>query len=123
MRAPTDADDPQIVLCIASKKVPHFVFWYFKGCRSSVEDPAVLMKAYLAEVLSHHEPEEDDRMPTWFAAAEARRRLGQDRDLRARSTLVAAIDRALERFEKTRTHPRPCFPRIRAARVDAPAFN
>ncbi|HXZ28999.1 MAG TPA: NUDIX domain-containing protein [Terriglobales bacterium] len=74
-------------------------FWYFKGSRGSdLEEPAVLMKAYLVEVLHQHPPQEEDRMPTWFAAAEARRRLGQDRDLRARGPLLGVIAQALARL-------------------------
>jgi 8-oxo-dGTP pyrophosphatase MutT (NUDIX family) len=78
-------------------------FWYFKGSRASVmEEPGVLMKAYLVEVLEQREPQEEDRMPTWFAAAEARRRLGQDRDLRARGPLLATLARALASLGESR---------------------
>ena len=73
-------------------------FWYSKGPGHDFEDTAVLMKAYLLEVLHQYEPVEEDRVPTWFAPAEARSRLGEERDPRMRRTLAAVLDRAQERI-------------------------
>ena len=73
-------------------------FWYSKDPERDFDDTAILMKAYLLEVLHQYEPQEEDRTPTWFAPAEARDRLAEARDPRMRRTLAAVLDRARERI-------------------------
>ena len=73
-------------------------FWYSKGAGPDFDDTAVLMKAYLLEVLHQYEPVEEDRSPTWFAPAEARSRLAESREPRMRRVLAGVLDRAHERI-------------------------
>jgi len=44
-------------------------------------------------------PDEAMRHPTWFSAAEAKRRLAKGREVKYARELEAVIDRALERIQ------------------------
>jgi len=69
------------------------VFWQTGGVREFV------VKAFLLEVRELQQPQEDARRPTWFSAAEARRKLAKGREVKYAREIEAVIDRALERMQ------------------------
>ncbi|MGA8764245.1 MAG: NUDIX domain-containing protein [Candidatus Sulfotelmatobacter sp.] len=66
------------------------VFWHPGGVREFA------VKAFLMEVHQTRQPDEPMRRPTWYSAAEARRRLASGREVKYAHELEAVIDRALE---------------------------
>ena len=87
------------------------VFWQPAGIQEFV------VKAFLMEVADTQRPEEAERNPTWFPAAEARKILAKGREVKYAAELQAVIDRALEQIrpEKTRKEE------ARAARASMPS--
>ena len=87
------------------------VFWQAAGIQEFV------VKAFLMEVADTQRPEEAERNPTWFPAADARKILAKGRELKYAAELQSVIDRALEhiRPEKTRKED------ARAARASMPS--
>jgi 8-oxo-dGTP pyrophosphatase MutT (NUDIX family) len=69
------------------------VFWQPGGVQEFV------VKAFLMEVHQTRRPDEPMRHPTWYSAAEARRRLAKGREVKYAHELEAVIDRALERMQ------------------------
>lgn len=69
------------------------VFWQPGGVQEFV------IKAFLMEVHQMRRPDEGNRRPTWFSAAEAKRRLSKGREVKYFHEFEAVIDRALERIQ------------------------
>ena len=69
------------------------VFWQPGGVREFV------VKAFLMEVRELRRPEEEARRPTWFRAAEAKRKLAKGREAKYVRELEAVIDHAVERVQ------------------------
>jgi 8-oxo-dGTP pyrophosphatase MutT (NUDIX family) len=69
--------------------------------RSAEGDAAV--NAYLCEVMRLVPPQEQDRDPTWFSAAKAKRRLQENRAPEFGSELARVVDRAVSRIRRSRS--------------------
>jgi hypothetical protein len=61
-----------------------------------------VVKAFLMEVRQTRQPEEDNRVPTWFDAEKARVILAKGREVKYAHELQAVIDRALEHIGAAR---------------------
>ncbi len=80
--------------------------WYVDTKRSLGHEGRVreiLVAAYLLEVHATVSPEESDRNPTWFTPQEAKRKLGERRDLKYASQLATLVDVAVKRVVSRQT--------------------
>lgn len=70
--------------------------------RGKQRGPAgVLVHAHLCEVLRLVQPQESNRLPTWFSPEKARRRLRENRASAAGAELAQVVDRAVARIRRT----------------------
>ncbi len=69
-----------------------------KAGRCSEED--IVVQAHLCEVSRLEPPQEADRNPTWFSAAKAKRRLGEDRTPDFGAELARVVDRAVSHIRR-----------------------
>jgi 8-oxo-dGTP pyrophosphatase MutT (NUDIX family) len=60
----------------------------------------LVVQAYLCEVSRLEPPQEANRNPTWFSAAKAKRRLGEDRTPDFGTELARVVDRAVSRIRR-----------------------
>lgn len=73
---------------------------YILGKHRSSQAGEITIDAYLCEVLRLGTPQEINRDPTWFAAAEARFRLREGRTTEDAAELARVVDRAVNRIER-----------------------
>ena len=74
---------------------------------SKRERDAHAVHAHLCEVVSLQTPGEIYRMPTWFPAEKAKRRLREDRQLPYADELERVIDHAVRQLTGGHSHTRP----------------
>jgi 8-oxo-dGTP pyrophosphatase MutT (NUDIX family) len=73
-------------------------YWHCKPRSMRSRRHAVLVHAHLCEVARQDTPSERYRKPTWFSAAEAKRRLQKRRPSAFAAEVTGVVERATERI-------------------------